>query len=1353
MSTVLELKIRALVDGLNNINALASEITSLGQAATAAGASASAGSHGFVEMGNQANAYRTIGVRSFAEVRAEIARVTQAHQQLTSTGQLSGQELQSVTDATRRRLAALNAEMRGVTQSTNDAAGSGGVLNRALGVMNPEVAAVSSGITFLKENVGALVTAFLALAVSYGLKESAEYAARTETLGITMGVVAKNAGYGSQELSKYEKEVKGLGITTQGTREAITQMIQAGLEIGPKAEGQVSQVAKLARAAQDLAVVTGENSSATLTRLITNISQLDTVGLRYMGLTVNVEAAERQFALSIGKTVEQLTQKQKAQAVMDESLKQAEKLQGAYEASMDTVGKKVQSLKRYQEELANDIGSKLLPAYGALADAATKFLKDADKIAQGIDKSGAASRLLAEGVSSFGDAMGGALNTVLGMLGEVYPHVAALGKGFLDLISFVIKVGTEILTLGHYTDAAGNKITVLGQVLRILIGGVALVLAGLRDGISVVTAVIFGMGGAALDVIGKIISGFGKLVGYVNKDWGKAIQGVGDSLQAAGQDMIGFADQTVTQFAKGESAVGKYRQSLRDAAVYQQKLAEVTDFSKAEAQVLSLTEAVRKNGTYTSELATQSGVLSDKLKDMQANGQLSAEQLGQLQKRLQSLSADDMKNFSKAIDDAGLKLVELDGKDRLAPLNKEFSTVVGTVQTLGSSTKTTSDVMNDAFSKGVDASKTLAELNQIGASLGDVKKVSGDIKPALTEVGIKFDELFDKALKTAKTDRDFADLRAEVERLAKAGTISGEALARALKDIEEKSKGAEAAMARLAQQAADLSRSNADLAKAHLELVKAQADVGRANLDVLLKQNEYRKSGSELAKEELNLAKINKQLALEKAAEAKLAYQVAVDSQKLLISLQQKINADKEVELHLGKQDADLYKDKAKGAADAVRQAEEAVNWSRSELSGQQAIVSQIEEKKVKQELVRDTVKETNVAYELNRGAIEQINSSTGNVGQTQTLVTQKVNDTKTAVGSLKGEIEKADSAVGGLVTKFDKAADAAGKVKIPGGGNGNGNIPPKSNDTTNRSPVDNQPTRNETYAPKPNAPKERYTGLGPVGKDDVTTSEGEHLRYTSKGHYENEQGVIVDKSGKPSGTASDGFGAAAMDNDIANMLFDAEHGKKIEPTAENKQRAQTAWNAAKANKEMYDANTTSFSAAGADSILRSYNRAKTLAESMGINTSEGGSAGLNDGSGGTGGFAAPGGNGGGFYRRVDGSHKGGLDRVPKDGYVAELHEDETVLTAPEADRWRNAPTVADLSRELLSQISFPRLTDDPAIKSLMQQAARPATSQQPQKVIQVNLTDGSKTIPVTTDASNERALLDLLKRAKGTAT
>ena len=40
--------------------------------------------------------------------------------------------------------------------------------------------------------------------------------------------------------------------------------------------------------------------------------------------------------------------------------------------------------------------------------------------------------------------------------------------------------------------------------------------------------------------------------------------------------------------------------------------------------------------------------------------------------------------------------------------------------------------------------------------------------------------------------------------------------------------------------------------------------------------------------------------------------------------------------------------------------------------------------------------------------------------------------------------------------------------------------------------------------------------------------------------------------------------------------------------------------------------------------------------------------------------------------RSVDGSHAGGLDRVPYDGYVAQTHKDEAILTAGEAEWWRS---------------------------------------------------------------------------------
>lgn len=41
------------------------------------------------------------------------------------------------------------------------------------------------------------------------------------------------------------------------------------------------------------------------------------------------------------------------------------------------------------------------------------------------------------------------------------------------------------------------------------------------------------------------------------------------------------------------------------------------------------------------------------------------------------------------------------------------------------------------------------------------------------------------------------------------------------------------------------------------------------------------------------------------------------------------------------------------------------------------------------------------------------------------------------------------------------------------------------------------------------------------------------------------------------------------------------------------------------------------------------------------------------------------------FGSQVDGSHEDGLDRVPYDGYVAETHKDEAILTATEAENWR----------------------------------------------------------------------------------
>ena len=59
------------------------------------------------------------------------------------------------------------------------------------------------------------------------------------------------------------------------------------------------------------------------------------------------------------------------------------------------------------------------------------------------------------------------------------------------------------------------------------------------------------------------------------------------------------------------------------------------------------------------------------------------------------------------------------------------------------------------------------------------------------------------------------------------------------------------------------------------------------------------------------------------------------------------------------------------------------------------------------------------------------------------------------------------------------------------------------------------------------------------------------------------------------------------------------------------------------------------------------------------------------------------------FYKGakwLSGSHAAGLDRVPYDGYLAELHADEAVLNAQEAALWRSVERSGALTLELDGQ-------------------------------------------------------------------
>jgi hypothetical protein len=165
------------------------------------------------------------------------------------------------------------------------------------------------------------------------VKSLADGAARTEVLGTVLTQVAANAGITADAIDEVDKGVQKLGITAESSRQSLSQFIQSGLDI--------TKAVTLARAAQDLAVISGRDSSETFARLITSVQQMNTVSLRWMGIIVDVEQATQRYAAANGVAAASISRSTKQQIVLDEVLSQSVKLQGLYEASMTNVGKQL----------------------------------------------------------------------------------------------------------------------------------------------------------------------------------------------------------------------------------------------------------------------------------------------------------------------------------------------------------------------------------------------------------------------------------------------------------------------------------------------------------------------------------------------------------------------------------------------------------------------------------------------------------------------------------------------------------------------------------------------------------------------------------------------------------------------------------------------------------------------------------------------------------------------------------------------------------------------------------------------------------------------------------------------------
>lgn len=284
----------------------------------------------------------------------------------------------------------------------NNAASATNVFAGAVESAGGVVEKLSFGSLALAETVGNILTNAIMKAVSAVkdfISEGILGAARAQEMDFVLENLGKQFGYSTGQINEQVKAVKEYGIQTDVAQNLTSQFIRYQLDL--------SKAGDLARVAQDTAVVSMASSSETLQRLLYGIQTYNTEVLRTAGLNVSMQTAFDNFAKTLGKTTEQLSQTEKQQAVLNAILEEGARNAGIYEAAMEAPGKQLRSFERDMYELTLVMGEPFLEAFGEFVG----MLRDTAKAFRAaIDEGGALHPLFV--------TLGGAASAIASILRE-----------------------------------------------------------------------------------------------------------------------------------------------------------------------------------------------------------------------------------------------------------------------------------------------------------------------------------------------------------------------------------------------------------------------------------------------------------------------------------------------------------------------------------------------------------------------------------------------------------------------------------------------------------------------------------------------------------------------------------------------------------------------------------------------------------------------------------------------------------------------------------------------------------------------------------------------------------------------
>jgi len=332
-----------------------------------------------------------------------------------------------------RRLNEVQSQLDGLSKKTSDTSAN----------MQSSLGSIGGALTKLGNTFGVLAGVAGGALISLGVS-SFNAAARVQELDVAINAVGKSTGLGYDAINTAALGIKSMGIEMETAQRSALKFAQNNLKL--------EYASKLARVAQDMAVISGMNSTDTYNMLTHAVITGRSEVLKSVGIQKSAGQMYEEFARQIGKATSALSFQEKQQAVAEGALAEGAKVFGTYEAAMTSPGKVIRSFARITNDTKVAMGQMVLDGFGPMILAAYDAYK-------------AFSKLIVPG---------GALYPIIEALTAVFtnltqPLTDAITK-FTDFASKMTPVKTSISDMGSEISKYLPVIASLGTAFATMAG-------------------------------------------------------------------------------------------------------------------------------------------------------------------------------------------------------------------------------------------------------------------------------------------------------------------------------------------------------------------------------------------------------------------------------------------------------------------------------------------------------------------------------------------------------------------------------------------------------------------------------------------------------------------------------------------------------------------------------------------------------------------------------------------------------------------------------------------------------------------------------------------------------------------